>query len=152
MAAHHPFGTVKRLHQCADDVMDSLSDADWKEAFACHPEIGNLESLRMKFAGNAQWSAGEQAGVADANEEIIRQLADGNRSYHQRFGYIFIVCATGKSALEMLNLLQARLVNAPGAELAIAASEQRKITHLRLDKLIQSTGGQDAKSDHDPRA
>ena len=110
----------------------------WLEAFGGHPKIGDLDSLRMRLAGNKQWSAGEQAGVEVANEETLQRLADGNREYEQRFGYVFIVCATGKTAAEMLALLESRLRNDDSTELSAASEEQRKITHLRLGKLTPS--------------
>ncbi len=92
----------------------------------------------MKFAGNRQWSHGEQQGISAADEATISALAAGNAAYLERFGYIFIVCASGKSAAEMLELLTARLQDDPRSELTIAAAEQRKITHLRIDKLLAS--------------
>lgn len=127
------------MHQLADDVFDGLSDDDWKEAFAFHPQIGDAESLRMRFAGNKEWSGAEQSGMSQADEQTIQDLAVGNQKYEKRFGYIFIICASGKSASEMLSLLNERLGNETGDELTIAANEQRKISHLRIDKLIDST-------------
>jgi 2-oxo-4-hydroxy-4-carboxy-5-ureidoimidazoline decarboxylase len=130
----------------ADDLVELLEDAeeqwflctpeDWKEAFAHHPKIGDTESLKKKFASTAQWASGEQSGVSNASPEIIEALAEGNRLYEEKFGYIFIVCATGKPAAEMLALLQERLSNDPGVEIEIAADEQNKITKLRLEKLL----------------
>src|SRR5262249_5689370 len=108
---------------------------DWLEAFAAHPRIGAVESLRKKFATTAAWAAGEQAGVAGAPETVLQALADGNRRYEGRFGHIFIVCATGKNAARTLARLEQRLANAPGEELRVAAAEQAKITRLRLEKL-----------------
>ncbi|MEQ1675236.1 MAG: 2-oxo-4-hydroxy-4-carboxy-5-ureidoimidazoline decarboxylase [Chitinophagaceae bacterium] len=131
----------------ADDMVELLEDAeaqwyecspdDWKEAFSHHPRIGDVESLTKKFASTAQWASGEQSGVAAASGKTIEELAEGNRLYEEKFGYIFIVCATGKSAEEMLSLLQARLPNTPAAEIEIAAEEQNKITKLRLQKLLE---------------
>ncbi len=119
--------------------MDELSDADWLEAFSCHPPIGNLDSLRMKFTGNRDWSAGEQSGIADAEEQVLIELAEQNAAYRAKFGFIFIVCATGKSAREMLSILNERIKLRATDELMNAAAEQRKITHLRLDKLEKSS-------------
>ena len=131
----------------AEDLVELLEDAeeqwyacspdDWKEAFAHHPKIGDLDSLRSKFAGTADWAAGEQQGVAGASETLLQALAAGNEAYEKKFGYIFIVCATGKSASEMLALLEARLNNDPATELGIAAEEQNRITKLRLEKLME---------------
>jgi OHCU decarboxylase len=104
-------------------------------AFAAHPRIGDVDSLRTKFAHTKTWASGEQAGVDAASEDTLIRLADGNDAYFDRFGYIFIVCATGKSADQMLALLEARLPNDAVTELPIAAAEQRKITQLRLQKL-----------------
>ncbi len=130
----------------ADDMVELLEDAeeqwwkcsedDWKEAFAHHPKIGDTDSLKKKFADTAQWAAGEQAGVNTAMEETIRALAEGNKKYEEKFGYIFIICATGKSAEEMLAQLNQRLQNNPEVEIEIAADEQNKITQLRLEKLL----------------
>ena len=138
MASQRPFGGLGNLHRVADQVFDKLTRADWLEAFSAHPKIGDLESLRMKFVGNLQWSSGEQAGVSKADEQTLARLAEGNEQYLARFGYIFIVCASGKTAAEMLSLLESRLPNAEDVELEIAAAEQRKITHLRIDKFIGS--------------
>ncbi len=115
--------------------MDKLSDCEWLEAFACHPQIGDMNSLRMKYAGNREWSAGEQAGVNAADEAILQALANGNAEYKEKFGFIFIVCATGKSAAEMLGILESRLPLSYAEEIVNAAREQRKITHLRIDKM-----------------
>jgi 2-oxo-4-hydroxy-4-carboxy-5-ureidoimidazoline decarboxylase len=130
-----PVVSQHALLELAEACFDRLERDDWLEAFACHPKIGDFNSLRMKFAGNKDWSAGEQAGVEAAEEETLRALAAGNAAYETRFGYLFIVCATGKSAAEMLDLLRQRLCNNPTDELPVAAREQRKITQLRLEKL-----------------
>ncbi len=138
MEKARPFVDAAELHAEADRVFSQLSSEDWLAAFACHPQIGDLNSLRMKFVGNKLWSHGEQQGIGAADEATISALAAGNAAYLKRFGYIFIVCASGKSAAEMLELLMARLENDPQLELTIAAAEQRKITHLRIDKLLTS--------------
>ena len=133
-----PFADAVALQVEADRVFDAMPSQAWLEAFGGHPKIGDLDSLRMRLAGNKQWSAGEQAGVEVADEETLQRLADGNREYEQRFGYVFIVCATGKTAAEMLALLELRLRNDDSTELSVASEEQRKITHLRLGKLTPS--------------
>lgn len=135
MAAGRPYGTAEGLLAATDAAFAQMPRESWLEAFACHPKIGDLHSLRMKFTGNKEWSGGEQAGVNDADEATLRRLAEGNAAYEQRFGYLFIVCASGKSAAEMLALLESRLDNDPETELAIASGEQQKITRLRLAKL-----------------
>jgi 2-oxo-4-hydroxy-4-carboxy-5-ureidoimidazoline decarboxylase len=130
----------------ADDLVELLNDAeeqwyecteaDWLEAFTHHPKIGDVESLTKKFASTAQWASGEQGAVASADVGTIEALAKGNDAYEQKFGFIFIVCATGKSAAEMLQLLEQRLPNTREQELKIAMEEQLKITQLRLQKLL----------------
>jgi 2-oxo-4-hydroxy-4-carboxy-5-ureidoimidazoline decarboxylase len=131
----------------ADDMVELLEDAeeqwykcsetDWKEAFAHHPKIGDVESLTKKFASTAQWASGEQSGIKAASQQTIEALAEGNLEYEKKFGYIFIVCATGKSAEEMLEILQSRLLNNPEDEIQVAADEQNKITKLRIEKLLE---------------
>ena len=135
MTALRPFATHDALFAAAEVIGRSLSPDDWREAFAAHPKIGDIDALRAKFAATAAWAAGEQSGVAAASDAVLRGLAAGNREYEARFGYIFIVCATGKSAEEMLGILRQRLGNEPDAELAIAAAEQAAITGIRLRKL-----------------
>jgi 2-oxo-4-hydroxy-4-carboxy-5-ureidoimidazoline decarboxylase len=141
MIARRPFRDDATLHAAADSVWAEMGREDILEAFSHHPRIGSdLAALREKFAATASWSAGEQASVTTADEATLVALRDGNVAYEARFGWIFIVCATGKSAAQMLELLRARLPNAPAPELRIAAGEQAKITHLRLDKLAASGG------------
>jgi 2-oxo-4-hydroxy-4-carboxy-5-ureidoimidazoline decarboxylase len=136
MCAARPFANAAALAEEAERAWQSLSPDQWREAFAHHPRIGDVESLRRRFATTASWAANEQRGAAGAGEQTLAALASGNREYEEKFGYIFIVCATGKSAGEMLALLEARLHNDPGAEIRIAAEEQMKIIRLRLEKLI----------------
>lgn len=114
----------------------SCDEQDWKEAFTHHPKIGDLASLQKKFAATSQWAADEQAGAGNTSKGILQSLAAGNQLYEERFGYIFIVCATGKSAVEMLDLLNLRLCNPPSTEINIAMEEQLKITCIRLKKLL----------------
>jgi 2-oxo-4-hydroxy-4-carboxy-5-ureidoimidazoline decarboxylase len=138
MLMRRPFKGEKDLFAAADQVWRKLSKADYLEAFAHHPRIGGKDALREKFAATRAWAQGEQAGAKAASEATIEALAAGNAQYERRFGYIFIVCATGKSADEMLALLQARLPNSPDQELALAAGEQAKITAIRLKKLLEA--------------
>ncbi|HEX3314535.1 MAG TPA: 2-oxo-4-hydroxy-4-carboxy-5-ureidoimidazoline decarboxylase [Gemmataceae bacterium] len=136
MIARRPFADTASLAAAADDIWSAATRDDCLEAFAAHLKIGSdVESLRTKFAHTARWSSQEQAGISSADETTIRRLAELNRVYDERFGCIFIVCATGKSASEMLAILESRLGNNPVEELRIAAEEQRKIMHLRLAKL-----------------
>ncbi len=131
-----PFNSIAELKKASDDTWFSLSENDWKEAFSHHPKIGDVGNLKEKFAGTATWAEGEQSGVKAANEQVLKALQKGNEDYEKKFGYIFIVCATGKSAAEMLALLKSRMINNPAIEIRIAAEEQNKITHLRLEKLF----------------
>ncbi|MGI4740457.1 MAG: 2-oxo-4-hydroxy-4-carboxy-5-ureidoimidazoline decarboxylase [Janthinobacterium lividum] len=131
-----PFATAEALYAEADRGWHYLGEADWREAFTHHPKIGDVHALREKFASTATWAAGEQGAVRQAAQATLEALAAGNETYEQRFGYIFIVCATGKSAAEMLALLQARLPNEASQEIKIAMGEQAKITRLRLEKLL----------------
>jgi 2-oxo-4-hydroxy-4-carboxy-5-ureidoimidazoline decarboxylase len=140
VARGRPYADEAALYEAADRAWAAMDRADILEALAHHPRIGaDLDSLRDRFAATASWSAGEQAGVADAGDDVLVALRDGNLRYEERFGHIFIVCATGKSAAEMLALLEERLGNDPERELAIAAAEQAKITRLRLEKLEPTT-------------
>lgn len=138
MVTTRPFPDETSLHILADRVWAKMTRADILEAFSHHPQIGaNLENLRKKFAATATWSAGEQASVISADETTLQALAQANQEYVARFGYIFIVCATGKTASEMLKLLTDRLSNDAETELSLAAAEQAKITHVRLNKLLE---------------
>jgi len=132
-----PFDSSQALYTAADRIWLGLQPSDFKEAFEGHPKIGDVSSLRAKYANTKELAAGEQSSVKQADEPTLQALAEGNAAYEQRFGYIFIVCATGKSAEEMLSLLQARLNNDPDYEIKIAAAEQQKITRLRLQKFLQ---------------
>ncbi len=136
MFAARPFADDNSVYSTAESTWWRLGRDDWLEAFAAHPQIGDIDSLRAKFADTRAWAGREQAGVAGAGESTLRRLAEANREYLARFGYIFIVCATGKSADEMLAILEQRLANSPETELPIAAAEQLKITQLRLRKLV----------------
>ena len=155
MAAARPFASRSTVDTAADTIFDTLASADWLEAFAAHPRIGESSRPRARSTGEAgeagkagragqagrttaadNWSAQEQAGASGATDVVRERLAARQRDYEARFGYIFIICATGRGAAEMLGSLEQRISNAPGAELRVAASEQRKITHLRIEKLL----------------
>lgn len=137
MMKRRPFSTFDELCTIADEVWWKLPPEDWKEAFLHHPKIGGIESLKRKFAATKHWAESEQGSVNQASDEILNQLAEGNRLYEEKFGYIFIVCATGKSAAEMLALLNGRLKNNSEQEIKIAAGEQALITRIRLEKMLQ---------------
>lgn len=128
MAAGRPYRDERQLLQAAEATWRELGPSDWLQAFAQHPKIGDRAAKG--------WAAGEQSGAASASKATLAALLEENRAYEARFGHIFIVCATGKSAEEMLELLRSRLPNEPVAELKVAAEEQRKITALRLRKLL----------------
>jgi OHCU decarboxylase len=132
MTARRPYVDETQLLITAREVWNDLEAADWLQAFAAHPQIGEHPEPSSKTAA---WSAGEQAGVAHAADATRAALAAANRRYQEKFGWIFIVCATGKSGDEMLTLLRQRLDIDPAEELRIAAAEQEKITLLRLQKL-----------------
>ena len=163
MAKARPFDSVAAMRVTADAIWAALAEADWREAFAAHPKIGaggagmaglsrrSREAAKAdgsylsrrsaeREGGSAQrdggWSSHEQAGVASASDSVLDRLAAKNQEYAARFGYIFIVCATGKSAGEMLAILERRLANDPTLEIRLAAEEQRKITQLRVEKLM----------------
>ena len=131
-----PVTDEEDLLNAADEKWAECTEEDWLEAFTHHPKIGDVSSLKKKFANTAAWASGEQSGVQSATDAIIEELAKGNADYEEKFGFIFIVCATGKSAPEMLELLQARMHHKREYELHIAAAEQAKITQLRLKKLL----------------
>ncbi|OQP62386.1 OHCU decarboxylase [Niastella vici] len=136
MIAAPPAEDLVDLLEIAEEQWYACHEADWREAFSHHPRIGDIDSLRDKFADTAQWAEGEQSSVRQASEQTLQQLAEGNEVYEERFGYIFIVCATGKTADEMLQLLNQRLYNNPEVEIGVAMEEQLKITKLRLEKLF----------------
>jgi OHCU decarboxylase len=135
MLAQRPFADDDAVIEAAYDVGEAISDDDWLEAFAAHPTIGDVESLRKKYAATKELAAREQAGVTGAHEATLQELAELNREYMQRQGFIFIVCATGKSAEQMLAILRSRIGNCREEEMQSAAEEQMKITELRLRKL-----------------
>ena len=127
MAARRPFRNERELHEAADEIWRSLGGEDWLEAFAHHPRIGE------RAAG---WAREEQAGARGASQQSLSRMAQRNHDYERKFGHVFLVCATGKSADEMLGNLEARMRNDPATELRVAADEQAKITRLRLGKLL----------------
>jgi len=130
--------SLELLLEQADKNWYDCTESDWLEAFTHHPKIGDLKSLEKKFASTKEWAGGEQSGVNLASHEVLQELAEGNQAYEEKFGYIFIVCATDKNADEMLLLLKDRLENDLDKELRIAMKEQNKITILRLKKLLLS--------------
>jgi OHCU decarboxylase len=135
VARRRPFADLPALLAAADDVWWGLPEAAWREAFAAHPSIGERATGR---------SAREQAGVHGAGADTRAALADGNRAYEERFGHVFLICATGLSAEEMLAALRRRMAHDAATELGVAAGEQRKITRLRLELLARTEEGETA--------
>jgi OHCU decarboxylase len=136
ITAGRPYDNVEDLIARANDIWWSLQPSDWLEAFRSHPKIGEKKAAEPVSERSRQWSGQEQAGVRDASKEAIDSLATLNRAYEEKFGFIFIICATGKTSEEMLAALRERLENDAARELTIAAAEQGKITELRLRKLV----------------
>ena len=138
MSDARPFSNWDELSSKADEIWWNLDEEDWLEAFRAHPKIGEKKAAAAQSAVAQRWSAQEQSDSDRAAAETKTALAEGNREYEQRFGFIFIICATGRSAEEMLAALNGRLNNDPQTELRVAAEEQRKITQLRLQKLLEN--------------
>jgi len=136
MAIGRPYRDAASLLARCGALEVSLSRAEWIEAFAHHPRIGDRADLAQRFPQTAILSSQEQSGVVAAGRDVLEQLLAGNRAYELRYGHIFIVCATGKTAAEMLALLMARMNNEPDAELVVAAAEHARITMIRLEKLL----------------
>jgi len=139
MVERRPLRSLVRILDEAEEIWWSLAPDDWREAFDHHPRIGERSAAAPQGVVAGAWSADEQRSVAVSSDGTRQALADGNREYERKFGHIYLVCATGKSAEEMLALLRARLSNDPETELGVAAGEQAKITRLRLEKLFGST-------------
>lgn len=131
-----PFASFDELIASADQIWWALEPGDWLEAFHSHPKIGEKKAAAETTAAAQKWSEDEQSGIRDSAQQTIVELAELNRAYEEKFGFIFIVCASGKSSDEMLAILRNRLGNTPDEELRNAAAEQAKITRLRLRKLI----------------
>ena len=138
MAKSRPYPSMEAVITRANEVWWSLDRNDWLEAFRSHPKIGAKKAAEKVSAQSQHWSGQEQAGVANASDATIDSLATLNRAYEQKFGFIFIICASSKTSDEMLSALRERLQHEPHVELPIAAAEQSKITSLRLKKLLQT--------------
>lgn len=137
MTEARPFANVAELLNQAEQIWQNLEPKDWLEAFAAHPKIGAKKAAPKQQTQSAEWSRGEQSGTQAATDSVLNKLAEANRLYEEKFGFIFIVCATGKSADEMLALCRQRLSNKADTEIRVAADEQRKITEIRLKKLLE---------------
>jgi OHCU decarboxylase len=147
MRDSRPFESQEELFSAAEKVWKSLNVEDWLEAFSCHPRIGARigAKIEARIRANLEqghnltpWAVQEQAGVIGATENTLNELFVLNQKYEEKFGHVFLVCATGKTADEMLNLLKARIENNSSQELKIAMNEQSKITQIRLEKLLNS--------------
>mgnify|MGYP001162716495 FL=1 len=136
MLRQRPFRDSDAVHAAADSAWIDLGEEDYLEAFRGHPKIGDIQSLKKKYSDSANLARSEQSGVESASPEILQKLSATNHAYEEKFGFIFIVCATGKSASEMLAILQDRLERERAAELKTACEQQRQIFHLRLDSFI----------------
>jgi OHCU decarboxylase len=136
VGAARPFATVADLFAEAERVWWLLAPSAWLEAFHSHPKIGETRAAATTTAAAQRWSEDEQAGTRQAAQPTLAALAELNRVYEQKFGFIFIICASGKTSDEMLQQLRQRLDNEPEVELRLAAAEQARITQLRLRKLI----------------
>ena len=138
LVSRRPIEDEQSLASGSDEIWNALTTSDWREAFSKHPRIGERKVAETAGVLSASWSAEEQSSVMTAEQQVQFALAEGNRAYEQRFGRVFIVCATGKSANEMLEILRRRLGNDDETELREAVEEQRKITNIRLRKWLRS--------------
>lgn len=137
-----PFRSEKDLISKATAIWYDCTEEDWLEAFGHHPKIGDFKNLEEKFTVTKEFAGSEQAGVFSAESSVIEDLAKANKLYEEKFGFIFIVCATGKSAVEMLRSLNNRIKNTYHEELNVAMGEQHKITIIRLKKLLDNADWQ----------
>jgi OHCU decarboxylase len=141
MVSRRPFGSREKLLASADEIGLTLQSSDWLEAFAHHPRIGERQSASSVSSIAADWSMGEQSASTKASQDTRAALLEANAEYEKRFGMIFVIFASGRSADDILTALRERLVNEPDAEIFIAAREQRKITRLRLEKMVPASRG-----------
>ncbi|MBQ4832925.1 2-oxo-4-hydroxy-4-carboxy-5-ureidoimidazoline decarboxylase [Pseudoalteromonas sp. MMG010] len=136
MMALWPFNTQEQIFTSAETVWQQLGESDYLAAFEGHPQIGDLSTLSKKYAATADKAGHEQSAMSEADKHTLEQMIRLNHAYLEKFGFIFIVCATGKSAAQMLTLIEQRINNDRDEELMIAAGEQAKITKIRLEKLL----------------
>ena len=136
MLSSLPFDSKEEMISRSEKIWYSLDKKDWLESFSHHPKIGDLKSLKEKYSETKNFAENEQSAAKEASMETLTELAKYNEDYEKKFGYIFIVCATGKSADEMLSIIKNRIQNDPETEIKIAMEEQNKITKLRLEKLL----------------
>lgn len=132
VSAGRPYGSTAQLHAASDEAVAAMTEADLDEALAGHPRIGERPG-----SGHSGWSAREQSGVAGSGE-----LATANREYEERFGHVYLVCATGRTGSELLEILRQRLGNDPATERGVVRDELGKINKIRLERLVGSEGGE----------
>jgi 2-oxo-4-hydroxy-4-carboxy-5-ureidoimidazoline decarboxylase len=137
MTSARPLASEEALHEAVDRAWDAMTEHDWLEAFACHPRIGERKPVHGSVQ-SATWSREEQSSTAVATQSVLSQLAEDNARYEEKFGFIYIVCATGKSSEEMLRILDRRLSSDRASELREAAEQQRQIMHIRLRKWLEA--------------
>jgi 2-oxo-4-hydroxy-4-carboxy-5-ureidoimidazoline decarboxylase len=135
MAAARPILTPESLYAIADRLWSEMQESDWLQAFACHPRIGSRKPAHASAQSQA-WSNQEQSSTQTAADQTLAHLSALNTQYEERFGFTYIICATGKSAEEMLAILERRLSSDRSIELSVAAEQQRQITHIRLKKWL----------------
>ncbi len=136
MSIRMPFDSANALLRSAEIAFTKLKENDWLEAFAGHPMIGDLDSLQKKYAQGKELSEKEQQSVKQATNDVLQELLTLNHAYHDKFGFIFIVCATNKSAEEMLSILKKRIERPRDEELQLAAVEQQKISNIRMEAFL----------------
>lgn len=136
MTNARPFAQPTDIFTASDECFLQLTEADYLIAFAGHPQIGNLQTLQEKYANTSESASHEQSAMSNAQTSVLEKMHSLNIKYLEKFGFIFIVCASGKSAQQMLDLIKSRINNDQQTELAIASNEQAKITHIRLEKLL----------------
>jgi len=138
MLARRPLRSVRALFEAAEEVWWSLGEGEWLEAFAAHPRLGQPRAAATQTERSAAWSKGEQAGLAGAAEDLAGRLAALNERYFEKFGFVFLLFATGRTAAEVHERLEERIENDRAAEIESAAREQAKITRLRIGKWLLS--------------
>jgi 2-oxo-4-hydroxy-4-carboxy-5-ureidoimidazoline decarboxylase len=138
MVEHFPIDDENSLKLMAEKLWNNCKEKEWLEAFSHHPRIGNTKDLAKKFPATLHFTSNEQKTASKANKDTLEKLIRSNDEYFDKFGFIFIVFATGKSAEEILDILHSRMINSRAKELKIAAGEQNKITLLRIEKLLAS--------------
>ena len=140
MAEGRPYADEADLVAAADACWQALPQADWMEAFRSHPRIGEQHAQSKATAVSAAWSRSEQSQMSEADAAILQRMQGGQRHYEERFGRIFIVCASGKQPAELLRILESRLLNDPASELVESAAQQQQIMQLRLRKWLGQPG------------